>query len=175
MPEYQTHPTPADTTPPDRDEPASEECMDMRAATDYLAEDEAAVAAVLAAAGVPLVHTGERTFVARRDKVVEARGNGQARDLPHPCPLRRTDVLAIRVQIAPRGVLRALLLDHGHARRGKEAWHRSEVFAEEVRSLVHVRVPAPRHRALGGWRGLRGCGGNWPFGSWHHQLLSLGV
>ncbi len=69
MPKQQTPVPPAATTPPGRNgrRSATRDRLSMQEAADFLMEDVDAVAALLAAAGVPLMHEGDATSVARRD------------------------------------------------------------------------------------------------------------
>lgn len=54
------------TVAPENDA-ATHDLADMREAADFLMVDEEAVAAILAAAGVPLIRRGEDTYASRRD------------------------------------------------------------------------------------------------------------
>ena len=69
MPKQQTPVSPAETIPPDRNDrrAATGNRLSMREAADFLMEDVDTVAGLLADAGVPLMHEGDATSVARRD------------------------------------------------------------------------------------------------------------
>ncbi len=69
MPKQQTHVPPAETTSPGRTgrRSVASDRLSMQAAADFLMEDVDAVAALFAAAGVPLTREGGATSVARRD------------------------------------------------------------------------------------------------------------
>jgi len=69
MPKQQTHVPPAETTPPGHigRRSATRDRLSMQEAADFLMADVDAVAALLAAAGIPLTREGGVTSVARRD------------------------------------------------------------------------------------------------------------
>jgi len=69
MPKQQTHVPPGETTRSARNGCGAEarHRLSMQEAADFLMEDVDAVAALLTAAGVPLMHEGDATSVARRD------------------------------------------------------------------------------------------------------------